>query len=79
MRMDRENEAKSSEIDITAWTIGFYVREAIVTAFNSSARYPTEPASVRKRKVEQMTPKDHADQFREFLKHYIRPPVKGGE
>ena len=70
---------RSSEIDISAWNVGLYVRDAIVSAFNKSVSYPKEPLSLQKGKAEQMTAKDHADNFREFLKHYKRPPVKGGE
>ena len=64
---------RMSDIDITAWHIGAYVREAIVSSFNTSAKFPTEPHSIQRRKEEQMTAKDHANQFREFLKHYKRP------
>ena len=80
MRKKYEREMKSSEIDITSWKIGAYVHEAIVSAFNRDAKYPTEPYSVTKDREERMTGKDHADNFREFLKHYKRPPVvSGGE
>lgn len=67
-------------MDISAWYIGMYVRTAVVSALNSEVKYPTEPLSVSKNKEEQMTGKDHAARFREYLKHYKRPPVKkGGE
>lgn len=77
--MERENELKISDIDITAWHIGLYVRAAVVSAFNSNSEYPETPGSVSRRNAEQMTAKDHAQKFREFLQHYKRPPVKGGE
>lgn len=81
MRMEREAEAKSSEIDIAAWSVGLYVRTAILSAFEEKVEYPEEPLSIQKKKTESMTAKDHADQFREFLRHYKRPPVakQGGE
>ena len=79
IKQERENELRSSEIDISAWNIGVYIRDAIVSAFNKSAQYPKEPLSIQKNKTEAMTAKDHADNFREFLKHYKRAPVKGGE
>ena len=79
MRREREIESRASEIDITAWKIGAYVREAIVSSFKASARYPEQPYSITAHKINSMTPKDHADNFREFLKHYKRPDVKGGE
>lgn len=79
--MEREAEAKSSEIDIAAWSVGLYVRSAIVAALDSKADYPEKPLSVQKKETDSMTAKDHAEQFRAFLKHYKRPPVakKGGE
>jgi len=79
LRIEREHEQRSSEIDIIAWSVGRYVREAVVSSFNAKAKYPVEPMTIHKHRMEQMTGKDHADQFREFLKHYKRPPVKGGE
>ena len=79
LRLNLENELKSSEIDVTAWHIGLYVRSAIASVFNRSATYPTSPLSLTQTNEEQMTGRDHADRFREFLKHYKRPPVKGGE
>lgn len=78
-RVEEENELRRLEIDMTAWSIGRYVREAIVSAFNSQAQYPSEPLLVKQVREERMTPKDHANQFREYLKHYKRAPVKGGE
>lgn len=76
-----ERDRKSSEIDILSWKIGEYVFDAIVSAFNRSARYPSEPYSITREKRERMTSKDQANEFREFLKHYKRPMVvtKGGE
>ena len=81
MRMEREAEAKSSEIDIAAWSVGLYVRTAILSALDAKIEYPTEPLSIQKKKTDSMTSKDHADKFREFLRHYKRPPVakQGGE
>ena len=81
MRMEREAEAKSSEIDIAAWSVGLYVRTAILSAVDAKIEYPAEPLSIQKKKAESMTSKDHADKFREFLRHYKRPPVakQGGE
>ena len=79
--MERENERKGSEIDIAAWSVGLYVQRAIVSALDSKAKYPDEPLSVQKNKAERMTGKDHAEQFRAFLRHYNRPSgaMKGGE
>lgn len=79
LRTEREIELRSSEIDISAWSIGLYVRAAIVAALDGKAEYPDKPVSLQKKQEEQMTAKDHANNFREFLKHYKRPPVKGGE
>lgn len=81
MRMERESEAKSSEIDITAWSVGLYVQRAIVAALDKNVEYPGEPLSIQKKKTESMTAKDHANEFRNFLAHYKRPPVakQGGE
>ena len=77
--MERENELKILDIDITAWNIGLYVRRAIVAAFDKNVDYPEQPGSVEKKKAQAMTPKDHAEQFRDFLRHYKRPVRKGGE
>lgn len=77
--MERENEQKISDIDIAAWNIGLYVRAAVASVLFSNSKYPEEPGSVSHRKAEEMTAKDHAQKFREFLQHYKRPPVKGGE
>ena len=81
LRMEREAEAKSSEIDIAAWSVGLYVQRAIVAALDKNVEYPGEPLSIQKKKADNMTASDHADQFREFLRHYKRPPVakQGGE
>lgn len=74
--MKRENEMKSSDFDIAAWYIGRYVREAVVSAFNTAAKYPEEPLSVKAERERQMTAKDHAARFRAFVEHNRR---KGGE
>lgn len=81
MRLEREIEAKISEMDIAAWSVGSYVRSAIVSAFNDKVEYPSRPVSLQKQEIDTMTGKDHAEQFRTFLKHYKRPPVtkQGGE
>lgn len=81
MRLEREAEAKSSDIDITAWSVGLYVQRAIVAALDSKAKYPEKPLSIQEKQTDTMTGKDHAEQFRAFLKHYKRPPVtkQGGE
>lgn len=76
LRTKRENELKTSEIDISAWHIGLYVRDAIVSSFEKTAKFPVEPYSVAQNKEEHMTAKDHADKFREFLAHYKRPAVR---
>ena len=81
LRAEREAEVRSSEIDISAWSVGLYVQRAIVAALDKNVEYPAEPLSIQKRKTDNMTAKDHADNFREFLRHYKRPPVakQGGE
>ena len=81
IRSKREAELKGSEIDISAWSVGLYVRNAIVSAFEKSVQYPQKPISIQKREEDAMTGKDHADRFRQFLNRYKRPPVakKGGE
>ena len=72
---------RSSEIDISAWSVGMYVRNAIVSAFEKSVQYPQKPMSVQQREEAEMTSKDHAERFRQFMSRYKRPPVaqKGGE
>lgn len=79
MKAEREIKQRASDIDITAWSIGMYVRTAIISALDSHTQYPNLPATLQKKREEQMTAKDHAENFREFLRHYKRPPVKGGE
>lgn len=81
LRMEREAEVKSSDIDITAWSVGLYVQRAIVAALDSKVEYPSQPLSIQKKQADNMTAKDQAEQFRTFLKHYKRPPVakQGGE
>ena len=79
LRMGRENEFRVTNLDIQAWHIGLYVRQAIASVFPGGGKYPAEPASISKIKAEQMTAKDHAQRFREFLLHYKRPSDKGGE
>lgn len=61
--------------DIQAWRIGAYVREAIVSAFNKSAQYSSEPMTIAQKKSAQKTSRDAADEFRAFLAHYKRPSV----
>ena len=77
--MERENESKILDIDVTAWNIGLYVCRAIVAALDKNVDYPDQPGSIQKKKTEAMTSKDHAEQFRNFLRHYKRTPRKGGE
>lgn len=74
--MQRETEARASEIDISAWRVGAYIREAIVSSFNAKAKYPVEPVSIQAERAERMTGKDYADQFRNFVAHYKRAPVE---
>lgn len=62
--------------DIQAWRMGVYVREAIVSAFNKSVQYSSEPMTIAQRKAAQRTSRDDADDFRAFLARYKRPPVK---
>lgn len=71
MRKEEENMAN----DIQAWRIGAYVREAIVSAFNKSVQYPSEPMTIAQKKSAQKTSRDAADEFRAFLAHYKRPSV----